>query len=92
MLKRFLISWIVGTVSIAIIGYGLVFVVGLVAAIAEWDSFVVGLGPITFIEHTKHDSGGRAIGAGEGILPLALLGGLLNGLVAAYFRSRARGS
>lgn len=91
MLKRFLISWIVGTVSIAIIGYGLVFVVGLVAAIAEWDSFVIGLGPIAFIEHKKLDSGGWGIEAGGGILPLALLGGLLNGLVAAYFGSRSRG-
>ena len=90
MLKKFLISWIVGTVSIAIIGYCLVFAVGLVAAIAEWDSFVIGLGPFEFIEHTKHDSGGWAIGGSGGIFPLALLGGLLNGLVVAYFGSRSR--
>ena len=89
MLKKFLTSWIVGTFSIAVGGYCLVFAVGLVAAIAEWDSFAVGLGPFRFIEHTKEDSG-FSIGAGSGIITLALLGGLLNGLGAAYFRYRLR--
>ena len=91
MLKRFLISWIVGTVSIVAVGYCLVLAVGLVAAIAEWDSFAVGLGPLGLMEHTKEESG-FAIGGGSGIIPLALLGGLLNGLGAAYFRSRSHRS
>ena len=89
MLKRFLKAWIVGTVSIGVIGFCLVLAVSLVATIAEWDSFVVGLGPIRFMEHTGDDSGYSQVG-GEGIFLLALLGGLLNGLGAAYFRSRSR--
>ena len=89
MLKRFLISWIIGTISIGLVGYGLVFAIGLVAAIAGWDSFAVGLGPLRFIEYTKEDSG-FSTGGGSGIIPLALVGGLLNGLGAAYFRSRLR--
>ena len=90
MLKRFLIAWIVGTVSIALIGYCLVLVAGLVAGIAEWDSFAVGLGPIHFIEYTRHE-GGTSLRSGVGIFWLALLGGLLNGLGAAFFGSRSRG-
>ena len=89
MLKRFLISWIVGAVSIAAVGYCLVFVVGLIAMIAEWDSFVVALGPIRFMEHTMSDFE-VSVGGGEGIIPLALVGGLLNGLGAVYFTSRSR--
>ena len=89
MLKRFLISWIIGTISIGLVGYGLVFAVGLVAAIAGWDSFAVGLGPLRFIEYAKDDSG-FGIAGGDWIIPLALLGGLLNGLGAVYFRSRSR--
>ncbi len=89
MLKRFLISWSVGTVSILLIGYALVLLLGLVAGIAERDSFALGLGPITFIEHTRDDSG-TSLSAGGGIFYLALLGGLLNGLGAAYFGSRSR--
>ena len=89
MLKRFLKAWIVGSVSIGVIGFCLVLAVGLVATIAEWDSFVVGLGPIRFMEHTA-DGSGYSLAGGEGIFLLALLGGLLNGLGAAYFRSRSR--
>ena len=89
MLKRFLIAWIVGTVSIGVLGYCLVLAVGLVAMIGEWDSFVIGFGPLRLVEHTRDDSG-VSIGGGAGIVPLALLGGLLNGLGAAYFASRSR--
>ena len=89
MLKRFLKAWIVGSVQIGLIGYCLVLAVGLVAAIAEWDSFAVGLGPLRLMEHRKEDSG-FGLAGGSGIIPLALLGGLLNGLIAAYFISRSR--
>lgn len=88
MLKRFLISWIVGTVSLLIIGFVAVFVVGLVGTITEWDSFVVGLGPIEAVEHTR-DGSSTSTGTGVAFFPLILLGGLLNGLGAVYFRSRS---
>ncbi|MXY42698.1 MAG: hypothetical protein F4Y50_01300 [Dehalococcoidia bacterium] len=88
MLKRFLISWIVGTVSLLIIGIGAVLVVQLVGMITEWDSFVVGLGPVEVLEHTRDDSSTSA-GTGIAFFPLVLIGGLLNGLGAVYFRSRS---
>ena len=88
MLKRFLISWITGTVSILLIGFGAVLTINLIAMIAEWDSFVVGLGPVELIEYTRDESG-FSTGTGAAFFPVVLLGGLQNGLVAAYFRSRS---
>lgn len=88
MLKRFLISWIVGTVSLLVVGFCVVLVVGLVGTVTEGDSFVVGLGPIEVVEQTK-DGSSTSTRTGVAFFPLVLLGGLLNGLGAVYFRSRS---
>ena len=89
MLKKFLNAWIVGTVSALLIGISAFLVAGLVAAIAELDSFVIGLGPIDLIEYVR-DGSGFSTRTGVAFFPVVVLAGLLNGLGSAYFSSRSR--
>ncbi len=90
MIKRFVIAWAKGTVSLLLMGFAIVLSIGLVAAIGEWNSFTVGLGPIEFLKHTQGESGGYGIASGWALAPLAVILGLVNGLAAVYFGARSK--
>lgn len=86
-MKTFLTAWIIGTVSLLVIGFCLTLVIGVIAMTAEWGSFTVGLGPIEIMEHTAEGSS-YSTRSGWAFFPVALLGGILNGLGAVYLRRR----
>ena len=88
MLKKFLNAWIVGTVSALVIGISAFLVAGLVAAIAELDSFVIGLGPIDLIEYVR-DGSGFSTRTGVAFFPLSCWPAAERPRIAAYFRSRS---
>ena len=89
MIKTFVIAWVLGTVTLFLVGLAVVLAVGLVAAILDWNSFTIGLGPIEFLEHTNEEAV-VGIGTGWALLPLAIVLGVLNGLGAVYFRTRSK--
>ena len=90
MIKRFVIAWATGTVSLLLIGFAAVLLVGLVAAIGEWNSLTIGVGPIEFLKHTQGESGGSGLASGWALGPLAVILGLVNGLGAVYFGTRIK--
>lgn len=89
MIKTFVMAWVIGTVSLFVIGLAVVLSVGLVATIGEWNSFTIGLGPVEFLKHT-HNESVTGIETGWALVPAAIILGLLNGLGAVYFRARSK--
>lgn len=88
-MKRFAIGWIIGTVSLLLIGFTAGIVLSLMAMIGGWDSFTSGLGPIEFLKHSR-DASGYSTETGWAFVPLAVVVGLLNGLGAVYLGTRNR--
>ena len=86
-MKTFLTAWVIGTVSLLVIGFCLVLVTELIAMTAELGSFTIGIGPIELVEHTAEGSS-YSTGSGWALFPVVLLGGVLNGLGAVYFGRR----
>lgn len=88
MVKRFLVAFIIGSFAIVAIEVSLIFVTTVIAELNEWDSFAVGLGPVgVFSYYTSEDVLFRTTHE-IGILFIALLGGILNGLGAVFLRGR----
>lgn len=88
MAKRFLVAFITGLFSIALIEVSLTFVITVIAGLNEWDSFAVGLGPVGFFSYYTSDDVIFQTTYEIGVLLIALLGGILNGLGAVYLRKR----
>lgn len=88
MVKRFLVAFITGSFAIVAIEVSLTFVITVIASLNEWDSFAVGLGPVGIFSYYTNEGTIFQTTYEIGILLIALLGGILNGLGAVYLRRR----
>ncbi len=87
MLRKFLIGSMIGAVSTLAILLSVALLIGIVAAVGEWESFSIGFGPVQLMDHKSYESG-FSFETGPGLVILSILGGLLNGLGVLYFTSR----
>ena len=78
---KFVKTALIGFFAVLVIEIGLVFVVAMLAQSYNWGDFALAVGPIRLLEF-RSTGQSYETSAGPGIVLLAVLAGLLNGLGA----------